>query len=153
MPRSPEHALTLCITNAAKDKLGPFVALELVDAARLIRAHPALDWDEVTRLARDGRFLKPARVFLSLLAELGLPRALIPAILGRPPHGITGWEFRRLVASWQALLAERMGPAALLRRELFLCTEPRVGLHNAITRASGLVRPRSGVPRFKERRI
>ena len=85
MPRSLEHALTLCITNAAKDKLGPFVALELVDAARLIRAHPALDWDEVTRLARDGRFLKPARVFLSILAELGLPRALIPANSWPPP--------------------------------------------------------------------
>jgi Uncharacterised nucleotidyltransferase len=150
---SPEHALILCITNAAKDKFGPFAATKLVDAARLIETTPALDWDEVAWLARKGHFHKPALVFLALLVGLGFPADSVPARLRPEFHGITGREFRRLVASWRALFAERTGSAAVVRRELVLCTEPRVGLHNTLARLRGLVAPRSGIPRFKERRI
>jgi hypothetical protein len=150
---APEHTLALCITNAAKDKFGIFVAAKLIDAARLIAATPGLDWGEIERLAQDGHFAKPARVFLALLAELGLPSAAVPATLRRPPGGITAGEFRRLVASWQGLFARPEGRGAALRRELLLSTEPRVGLHNALVRLAGLARPRDGLPNLEERRI
>jgi hypothetical protein len=150
---SPEHALILCITNAAKDKFGPFAATKLIDAARIIQATPALHWDEIEFLARKGHFHKPALIFLALLVSLGFPAGQMPPRLRPEFHGITGREFRRLVASWRALFAERTGTAGLLRRELILCTEPRVGLHNTLARLRGLISPQSGLPRFKERRI
>jgi hypothetical protein len=61
-------------------------------------------------------------------------------------------EYRRLVASWRALFAERMGPP-LSFGEAILRTEPQVGLHNTLARLRGLVSPRGGIPRFNERRI
>jgi hypothetical protein len=150
---SAEHALVICITKAAQDKFGPFAAAELFDAARLVQAMPQLNWDEVTWLAQKGYFFKPARVFFSLLAELGLPSGFIPAELCRPFRGITRQEFGRLVASWRALFAERTGSAAAFRREAVLCAEPRVGFHNAWARLVGTIAPKGGMPRFKERRI
>ncbi len=143
---APEHAFALCIANAAKDKFGPFVALKLVDAARIAAGTPALDWGEVAALARTGRFLKPARVFISLLAALGVPPVLLPAALNVTPRGPAKRAFDGLVADWRAVRPERAGPAAILRREFLLCTEPGVGLHNAGLRLRGLVRPASGVP-------
>jgi len=143
---APEHALALAITNAAKDKFGPFAALKLIDAARLIRATPSLDWDAVEGLARRGHFLRPARVFISLLAALGFPASLLPAGLARPPIGVAGGEFARLVGAWRGLVAEAPRAGQVLRREIMLCTEPRVGLHNAWLRLRGLARPGRGVP-------
>jgi hypothetical protein len=149
---APEHVFALCATNAAKDKFGPFAAAKLIDAARLLAAEPGLDAAAVAGLAAAGGFAKPTRVFVALLAAMGAETRGISGVLGPPPRGISGREFRRLVASWQALFAVPDGPGAVLRRELLLSTEPRVGLHNTIARLAGLVRPRSGVPILEERR-
>ncbi len=143
---SPEHAFALCITNAAKDKFGPFVALKLVDAMRIAAMSPPPDWRAVQALADEGRFAKPARVFVALLAALGMPASHLPAALAKPPGGIATAAFATLVADWRAVRPDRAGAGGVLWRELMLCTEPEVGLHNAGLRLRGLVRPASGVP-------
>ncbi len=148
---SPAHAFALCITNAAKDKFGPFAALKLVDAARLAAADPPPDWAEVAALAAAGLFSKPARVFICLLAALGLSAARLPAGLDGAPQGLAAGAFAGLVADWQAVRPERAGPVSVLWRELALCTEPEVGLHNAALRLRGLVRPAQGVPKTVQR--
>ena len=149
---SPEHAFALCATNAAKDKFGPFAAAKRIDAARLLAAHPALDAASVAEWADSGDFAKPTRVFVALLAALGVAIGGFSGIFARQPRGISGREFRRLVASWQAVFALPEGRGTVPRRELLISTEPRVGLHNTIARLAGLVRPKSGVPILEQRR-
>jgi hypothetical protein len=149
---APEHVFALCATNAAKDKFGPFAAAKLIDAVRLLAAHPTLDGAVVAELADSGGFAKPTQVFVALLAALGVESGRFPGFFGGPPRGISGREFRRLVASWQAVFALPEGRGTALRRELLLSTEPRVGLHNTIARLAGLVRPKSGVPILEQRR-
>lgn len=143
---SPAHALVLCLTNAAKDKFGPYSVRKLVDIAVLLRSGPKADWDEVRALARDGHFAAPARVAFALLARLGLPPELVPADLCAPPAGLRAPVFARLVADWQAMFANGPGGLGVLAREIALCTEPDVALHNALLRLRGLVAPRRGVP-------
>lgn len=149
---APEHAFALCATNAAKDKFGPFAAAKLIDAARLMAAHPALDGALVAELADSGGFAKPTRVFVALLAALGVDIGGFAGVFARRTGGISGREFRHLVASWRAVFALPEGRGTALRRELLLSTEPRVGLHNTIARLSGLVRPKSGIPILEQRR-
>ncbi len=148
---APAHAFALCITNAAKDKFGPFAALKLLDAARLAASDPPPDGAQVAALAAEGHFHKPARVFVGLLAALGVPAARLPAALAPPPGGLAARAFARLVADWRAVQPERAGAAAVLWREFALCTEPEVGLHNAGLRLRGLMRPASGVPKTAQR--
>ena len=138
------HALLLCATNAAKDKFGAFAARKIIDALLMLRqATP--DLSAVEDLAASARFHHPLHVFLALLRTLGavLPAHYDAAALPVRARG----EFARLVADTQALYPAVPGMMATLRRELTVCTEPSVGLHNALVRLTGLVRPGTGVPR------
>jgi hypothetical protein len=149
---SPEHAFALCATNAAKDKFGLFAAAKLIDAARLLAACPGLDAAAVAGLAESGGFAKPVRVFVALLAALGVDTGRLSDVFDTRLTGISGREFRRLVASWQTVFTVPEGRGTALRREILLSAEPRAGLHNAIARLVGLARPRNGVPVLEERR-
>lgn len=144
---SPAHALALCVTNAAKDKFGPFSVRKLVDVAVLLRAvDGAVDWDEVAALARDGHFAGPARAAFALLIRLGMQADGIPPALRAPPGGPRAPLFRALLRDYESMFAAEPGPWRVLAREIGLCTEPDVAVHNAFLRLRGLVAPRRGVP-------
>jgi hypothetical protein len=143
---SPEHGLTLCITNAAKDKFDVYSLRKVVDAMALLRRHPGLDWDALTALARDGHFLRPARTFCALLVALGTAPARIPAGLAATPDGPAGGVFRRVVADFEALFPQALPLTELFWRELVLAAEPDVALHNLWVRLRGLVRPATALP-------
>jgi len=142
----PEHVLVLCVTNAAKDKFGPFSVRKVIDAIVLLRGAPALDWDEVLGLARDGGFAKPMRGFFLLLARLDLPPAAMAGAPLDPLDGLAGRELDRVAAEFRALFPDEAGAAALLRREIALSAEPSVAARNLWRRVSGLIRPRPGLP-------
>lgn len=137
------HALLLCGTNAAKDKFGVYAARKIVDALLLLRTG-APDLTAADALATEGGFATPWRVFLALLRALGadLAEAYDAAALPGRARG----EFSRMLAETRALYPSAPGLLATLRREVTVCTEPSVGLHNAAVRLAGLVRPGSGVP-------
>jgi hypothetical protein len=137
------QAFLLCATNAAKDKFGAFAVRKIIDALRLLR-HGRLDLEVAEDYAVSGRFRGPFLTFCALLRVLGadLPARYDASRL--PPHA--RGEFARLCADTLALYPSNPGLLATLRRELTLCTEPSVGLHNALVRLAGLVRPGSGVP-------
>ena len=143
---SPSHAMTLCVTNAAKDKFDLFALRKVIDAVAMLRGGQALDWDEILRLARDGRCLKPARAFFCLLQRLGAPVGRVPPALLREPAGLARPVFERVVGDFRDLFATRPSMAELWWREITLCAEPRVALHNAGLRLRGLVRPHEGLP-------
>ena len=143
---SAEHTMALCATNAAKDKLDLFALRKAIDAAAMLRSGPALDWEEIARLARDGRWLKPARAFFCLLGRLGAPLEAVPAALRSAPRGPAGPAFERVVADFRALFPTQPAMVELLWRELTFCAEPAVALHNAGLRLRGLVRRHPGVP-------
>lgn len=142
---SRDHALLLCATNAAKDKFGPFAIRKIVDAMRLVASGP-IDWAALDRLARDGDFLLPWRVFAHLLLRLGVLPACLPETAVQPLSWARESAFSALLAEVQALWPAALPPLATLRRELMLCTEPAAGLHNALLRLRGLVMPAPGVP-------
>ena len=143
---SAEHALLLCLTNAAKDKFGIFSVRKLVDIVMMLNSDRAIDWDRVTDLAAAGHFLGPARVAFALLRCLGLPAGLVPDELCPAPAGIAKGPFARLVTDYATLFEETPSALRVLEREITLCTEPGVALHNAGLRLSGLFRRRRGLP-------
>jgi hypothetical protein len=141
-----EHALLLAISNAAKDKFGPFSVRQVVDAAVMLRDGPAPDWHKIADLAQRGGLSRPARVFLSLLVALGLPGDRVPAAFVSLPGGLRGREFDRLLESWRGLFPYRNSLLARLRREILLCAEPATGLRRNFARLNKLAWPRDGVP-------
>jgi hypothetical protein len=143
---SPEHALILCISNAAKDKFGPYSVRKLIDGQRLLAQEAALDWGELLELCRHGRMMLPARVFCALLARLEAPLPSLPPAFTAPFRGWRAVELERLVADYRALFPRPLGWLALLRRELLLCAEPAVAWRIQRKRLAGLIRPRSGLP-------
>jgi hypothetical protein len=143
---APEHEMALCVTNAANDKFDLFALRKVLDAATMLRTGAALDWDAVLRLGRDGRFLKPARVFFCLLRALGAPVAAVPPSLLRPPSRLAARGFASVVRDFETLFATRPSMLELLWREATLCAEPGIALHNAGLRLRGLLRPHSGLP-------
>ena len=141
-----EHSFLLAASNAAKDKFGPFSARKLLDAVVLLRGPEAVDWQLVLDLARRGRYLRPVRAFLGILVRLGAHTGALPPALAAPFSAPVAGEFERAYKACRDLFPGTLGLLALLRRELLLCTEPTVGLHNNWMRMRGLVRPGSGIP-------
>lgn len=141
-----EHAMLLCLTNAAKDKFGVFSVRKLVDIAMLLKSGLPIDWDVVERLAAAGRFLKPARVVFALLDQLGMPRGAVPDSLCRAPSGLAARPFQRLVSDYASMFATEPGAMRVFEREMLLCTEPGVALHNTGLRLKGLIWRKNGLP-------
>jgi len=139
-----DHAFLLCATNVAKDKFGLFAARKIADAMRLARRHD-LDWPALDRLASDGGFAGPYRVFLRLLYDLGLRvDGLEPPAADLSPGRAR--EYARMLADTQRFYPHAPGLLATLRREILLSTEIPVGAHNMWARIKGLVRRDDGVP-------
>tara|TARA_R110002126_G_scaffold1443_22_gene8423 strand:- start:85 stop:1140 length:1056 start_codon:yes stop_codon:yes gene_type:complete len=143
---SVEHAMILCLTNAAKDKFGIFSVRKLADIVMLLRSGHPIDWDRIAALAAAGRFLKPARTVFALLCALGLPPGAVPGPLCRPPAGLSRGPFRRLVSDHAEMFHDAPGPLRVLEREFTLCAEPDIAVRNAATRITGLFRRRRGLP-------
>lgn len=141
-----EHAMLLCLTNAAKDKFGVFSVRKLVDVSMLLKSGMPIDWALVERLAAEGSFLKPARVVFALLRRLGLPAGIVPELLCRAPTGLAAGPFERLVSDYASMFATEPSTMRVFEREVTLCTEPGVALHNAGRRLKGLVRRKNGLP-------
>jgi hypothetical protein len=141
-----EHAMLLCLTNAAKDKFGVFSVRKFGDIVSLIQSGSALDWDRVISLASAGHFLKPACAVFTLLKTLGLPSDLVPDALQTIPPGLAGRPFARLVADYATMFENTQSVIRVLERELTLCTEPDVAFHNAGLRLKGLFNRRRGIP-------
>jgi len=143
---SAEHAMILCLTNAAKDKFGIFSVRKLVDVVTMLNSDRVIDWDRVAALAAAGHFLKPACVAFALLRCLGLPTGVVPDELCRLPAGVAKGPFARLVTDYATMFEETPSALRVLEREFTLCAEPGVALHNAGLRLSGLFRRRRGLP-------
>ena len=141
-----EHAMLLCLTNAAKDKFGIFSVRKLVDIAMLLKSGLPIDWDVVERLAASGSFLKPARVVFALLRRLGMPEGVVPESLCQAPSGLAARPFERLVLDYASMFATEPTAMRVLEREMLLCTEPGVALHNTGLRLKGLIRRKNGLP-------
>lgn len=143
---SPEHALVLCLTNAAKDKFGAFSVRKILDIIALLGAPREFDWAAVRTLATAGHFLKPAGVVFALLQSLGLPPGRISEEFCRTPRGFAAAPFERLVSDYAGMFERTPSAIRVLEREFTLCTEPDVALHNAGLRIKGLFRRRRGIP-------
>ena len=139
-----DHAFLLCATNVAKDKFGLFAARKIADAMRLARRYD-LDWSGLDRLATDGGYAGPYRVFLQLLHDLGLhvDGRDVPDP-GLPPRIMR--EYARMLDDTLRFYPDEPGLLATLRREFLLSTELPVGVHNMWVRLKGLVRRDDGVP-------
>lgn len=143
---SLEHAMLLCLTNAAKDKFGVFSVRKLVDVWVLLKSGLPIDWALVERLAAEGSFMKPARVVFALLRRLGMPAEAVPESLCRAPTGLAAGPFERLVSDYASMFATEPSMMRVFEREVTLCTEPGVALHNAGRRLKGLIRRKNGLP-------
>jgi hypothetical protein len=142
----PEQALAISISNAAKDKLGPFAVKKALDAIFLLRRTEGLDWARLDTLLGRARLRRPSRVFLALLIALGLSRDLVPDAMARPPRWPGAAEFALALASWRSLFPNEAGLFATCRREALLCADPPTVIHNNWLRLRGLVRPGRGTP-------
>ncbi len=144
---SPEHGFLLLVSNTAKDKFYPVATKKILDALVLLRSGTALDWGRIEGLARRGSSLKPLRVFLALLGDLGFAPSWIPEGFDWRPGGLVAGEYRRMLAVWGEMPSEKLSaaltPLQLLRREALLSAEPAVTLYNNWTRARGMIRTRS----------
>ena len=140
------HCLLLCVTNAAKDKFNISSLGKVIDAIMVLRNASRLDWDHMVDLATDGRFLLPLRAFLALLSALGAPMGGIPRDLYRPLGGLRGLALRQVLHDFRSYFPQELPLTALWWREMALCAEPSVALHNAGLRLKGVFRPSSGHP-------
>ena len=143
---SREHALLLCVTNAAKDKFDLFSIRKVIDAMVLIQTTANLNWQKIMDLAAAGNFLMPTRVFFSLLVALGFPRTPIPKDLLMPLSRWRHRSFRTVVRRFQTLFPGDPYMLPILWREWSLCAEPAVALHNLRLRARGILSPGTGIP-------
>ncbi|HUC61867.1 MAG TPA: nucleotidyltransferase family protein [Alphaproteobacteria bacterium] len=143
---SAEHMVVLGLSNAAKDRLGPYAVRKLLDLVRLVALEPGLDWHEIESLVSRAGLAGPARAVFALLERLGAELSGVPRSLRRPPGWPAQGEFERLVADYETMLAGEAGALAVLRREFLITAGAAVALRRNGRRFSGLVRPRSGLP-------
>lgn len=142
----PEHVLTLCVTNTAKDKFDVYSIRKVIDAIILLRDAQTLEWDEIIGLAKKGGFYRPMRYFFALLAAIDIPLESVPASLQARPGGFGGRAFERIVSDFRSLFPYELPLTTLLWREMAICAETRVALHNLGLRFRGLYRPLNGLP-------
>jgi hypothetical protein len=145
---APHHMLLLTASHAARDLFLGGTVQAMIDAAQLLARHGAeLDWQAFATAAAAGRSRQPVRAFLALLARLGVDMRAVPETWWRPPAGLSGAEFERLLHAAQALYpAAANGWLARFRRELLLAAEPDVALRRDLWRLLGLLRPGRGLP-------
>ena len=143
---SREHALVLCVTNTAKDKFDVFSLRKVVDAILILREAPTLDWEVIIGLARDGGYSRPLRFFFALLNRIGIPMDGVPESVYVPPGGLGSGTFQRVIEDFRTLFPYELPLMTNLWREITLCAEPAVVLHNVGLRLRGLFRPMSGLP-------
>jgi hypothetical protein len=141
-----EHMAVLCLSNAAKDRLGPFAVRKLLDLVRLIALEPGLDWDAISHLIKRGGLIGPSRAIFALLGRLGSDLAGVPGALRSAPSWPAAAEFERLVADYETMLTGDPGTFAVLRREFLISAGPAVALRRNVRRLVGLIRPKSGMP-------
>ncbi|MBM3489294.1 MAG: nucleotidyltransferase family protein [Alphaproteobacteria bacterium] len=147
---APTHALLLCATHAARDLFGPPAVTKLIDASRLLaRFGQTIDAAELVRLAAAGGVARPVAAFFALLADLGLPAALLPASLAARPDALPAWcrgEYRRARAQLALLYPHPLSTLASIRREALLTAQPSTVLARYRLRLHGLLRPQTGRP-------
>ncbi len=143
---SDDHSLILCVTNAAKDKFNVSSVGKVIDAIMVLKSGRPLDWDRIAGLAKDGGFLLPLRVFLALLDGLGVAMGDAPRHLYEPLGGLRGVAVRQVLDDFRAYFPQELPMTTLLWREMTICAEPFVALHNIGLRLKGLFRPCAGMP-------
>ena len=143
---SDDHSLILCVTNTAKDKFNISSAGKVIDAIMVLKSGRKLDWDRIAGVANEGGFLLPLRVFLALLNGLGVAMGDAPRHLYEPPVGLRGVALRQVLDDFLAYFPRDLPLTTLLWREITICAEPFVALHNTGLRLKGLVRPWAGIP-------
>jgi hypothetical protein len=143
----PEHALILCVTNAAKDKYFLSSVPKAIDAILLLRKNAAkLDWHRIVGLARDGAFFRPLVSFFALLAALGAPMDDVPDALRSAPRGLRRIALQGVIDDYRALFPHDVPLTTYLWREWLIGAEPGVAFRNFTIRMRGLIRPSSGIP-------
>ncbi len=147
---APEHALCILALHAFRDRYEPRGLKSLVDAALLIEIEGArIDWDEVERRARAGRFVSRLVFYRELLAALGVALPHRPFAARRPSAAA-----RRLLPG---VVANFRNPRHLaqpdwrkLALEVALFDSPLESLRLNARRLGGLFSPRDhllpGIP-------
>ena len=141
-----ENAMLLYLANAAKDKFGVFSVRKLVDIWMLLRSGRPIDWDVVERLAASGSFLKPTGVVSALSHRLRMLKGTVPESLCPVTSGLLARPFERLVSDYASMFATEPTAMRFFEREMLLCTEPGVALHNTGLCLKGLLRRKTGLP-------
>jgi hypothetical protein len=141
-----DHSLILCATNAAKDKFNISSVGKVIDAIMILNAGRRLDWDRIEGLAKDGGFLLPLKVFFALLNGLGVAMGDVPRHFYASPGGLRGVALRQVLDDYLAYFPRELPLTTLLWREMAICAEPFVALHNVGLRLKGLARPWTGIP-------
>jgi putative nucleotidyltransferase-like protein len=142
---APEHAFFLLLTNIAKDRFGPEGVRKALDAALLLRAGVAFDWELVGALVASGGYARALAAFLRLLqrlgAETGAPHAHRAPIRARVER-----EVERVADLYVTAQVPRLDFYDKLRRELLLGPDPLSVAQINLRRLIGLVHPGTGLP-------
>lgn len=149
---SAEHSFFLLVTNAAKDRFGPEGVRKAIDAAMLLRARVAFDWQLVGDLAHAGGYSGALAAFLRLLellgAQTGAPQRLLGAMRARAERELT-----RVASLYLRAQVPQLDFYDKLRREFLLGPDPLSVARINLKRLIGLAHPGTGVPPgFPERR-
>lgn len=143
---SPTHQLMLLVSNAAKDRFFPSVLRKLIDVAALLRSDGAsIEWRDLAEIADRARLRKALGVMVRLLLDLGMPGDWLGGegcALAAPRTAL----YRQLLGQWQSRGRAANAAVGLLREPLLLYDWTAVVDRNW-RRLSGMVRPRSGIPR------
>lgn len=144
---APEHALLIAVSNIAKDRFSAPTLSKAIDLSRLLaRRQGELDWAEIEARGKRAALMPALQASLALLAELGLPRDLVPPAMSRRPSGLAGQVFVRVLADWLAMFPRDCGAATLLTREALLVREPSTFVALNLRRLRGLLRRGDGIP-------
>ncbi|MFQ5784809.1 MAG: nucleotidyltransferase family protein [Alphaproteobacteria bacterium] len=147
---APEHGLCILALHAFRDFYEPRGLKSLFDAALLLDRHGAtLDWDEMARCARVGRFVGRFAFYRALLAEIGAIAADAP-VVGRHPSRLERRLAAGVAANFRHLSRFSMPDIHKLAFEAALFDSPFETVRWNLRRFQGVFAPRShalpGVP-------